>query len=152
MFNVRHSTFNVQCSMFNVRHLSFDVCRSSPVIGGDVAISTHDPPCEQWLTGLGAGAGMSFVAWHSFMAPTLPSLSSVHPRSTPQAVARGAGGGWCLPLFLSAHLSLIDSLASRLDGEGAFAMVVGHGPLRRFLSFFIVLWGRRLYHVGFCCK
>jgi len=31
-------------------------CSWSP--SGDVmAISTHDPPCEQWLAGLGTGAG-----------------------------------------------------------------------------------------------
>jgi hypothetical protein len=145
-------SFVAWCSTFDLHHSSFVVCRSSPIVGGDMAISTRDPPCKQWHAGLGAGAGMSFVAWCSFMAPTLPSLSSVHPRSTPQAVARGAGGRWCLPSFLSAHLSLIDSPASCLDGEGAFAVVVGHGPLCRFLSFFVVLWGRRPYRVGFRCK
>jgi hypothetical protein len=65
--------------------------RSSPVVGGDVAVSTRVPPHKQLLVGL--------------------------------------GGRWCLPSFLSAHLSLIDSPTSRLDGEGAFAVVVGHGAV-----------------------
>jgi hypothetical protein len=26
-----------------------------------LSASTHDPPCEQWLTGLGVGAGSSVV-------------------------------------------------------------------------------------------
>ena len=27
----------------------------------DMAVSTNDPPCEQWLAVAGAGAGLSFV-------------------------------------------------------------------------------------------
>jgi hypothetical protein len=41
------------------------------------AASTRDPPCEQWLAGLGAGAG------------SFPVVGLVAPHSTPQAVARG---------------------------------------------------------------
>ena len=29
-----------------------------------LAASTHDPPCEQWLTGLWAGAGLSIIHCH----------------------------------------------------------------------------------------
>jgi len=33
----------------------------------DVAVSTHDPPCEQWLAGLGG----CWVTWHSLVYPPL---------------------------------------------------------------------------------
>jgi hypothetical protein len=49
----------------------------SPIVGGDVAVSTRDPPREQWLAGLGAGAGSSFVAWHSFVPPSPPHCHTV---------------------------------------------------------------------------
>jgi hypothetical protein len=32
------------------------------VMGYDVAVSTCNPPCKQWLTGLGTGAGLLFIA------------------------------------------------------------------------------------------
>jgi hypothetical protein len=35
----------------------------SVVVVSDVAISTHDPPCEQWLVSMEAGAGFSFGWW-----------------------------------------------------------------------------------------
>jgi hypothetical protein len=59
------------------------------VLGGDAAVSTRDPPCEQWLTSVGAGAGLSFG---------LPCPVAL--RSTPQAEARGhgAGAGAAVPL------------------------------------------------------
>jgi hypothetical protein len=59
------------------------------VLGGDAAVSTHDPPCKQWLTSVGAGAGLSFG---------LPCPVAL--RSTPQAEARGhgAGAGAAVPL------------------------------------------------------
>jgi hypothetical protein len=37
--------------------------RRSPVWCGDKAVSTHEPPHEQWLAGVGAGAGLSFGWW-----------------------------------------------------------------------------------------
>jgi hypothetical protein len=48
---------------------------------GDVASSTCDPPCEQWLTAVGAGAG--FYMWWgavalSFVPPISPPLVGVH--------------------------------------------------------------------------
>jgi hypothetical protein len=52
------------------------------VLGGDAAISTRDPPCEQWLASVGAGAGLLFG---------LPCPVAL--RSTPQAEARGRGAG-----------------------------------------------------------
>jgi hypothetical protein len=52
------------------------------IIGGDVAVSTHHPPYEQWLTGLGAGAGLSLVVWHLFMPPTHLTLPSPHCHHT----------------------------------------------------------------------
>jgi len=56
----RRSLFGVRRLTFGVWRSSFAVRRSSPVVGGDVAVSTRDPPCEQWLAGLGAGARLSF--------------------------------------------------------------------------------------------
>jgi hypothetical protein len=60
--------------------------------------STHDPPHEQLLVGLEVG-GVSFVAlrwcWRSLVRRPTLALASFHPRSTPRAVAHGAGGGWC---------------------------------------------------------
>jgi hypothetical protein len=41
-----------------------------------LAASTRDPPCEQLLTGVGAGAGSSVVVWRSLcslISPLLPS-------------------------------------------------------------------------------
>jgi hypothetical protein len=79
------------CSLRRVRPWWFRRLAGSIVVAGDVAaccdvaISTCDPPCEQWLAGLGAGAGLSLPLWLSF-----------HPRSTPRAVAHGAGGRWCV--------------------------------------------------------
>jgi hypothetical protein len=83
------------------------------------AVSTRDPPCEQWLTGLGTGAGSFLrtnpasrgsqrwwwwvviiivqplvVMWQP--APVSSGSQSSPPfrlRSTPQAVAHEAGGG-----------------------------------------------------------
>jgi hypothetical protein len=57
--------------------------------------STHDPPHKQLLVGLGAG-GVSLVAIHDGggHCPAL-ALALFYPRSTPRAVAHGAGGGWC---------------------------------------------------------
>ena len=40
-----------------------------------LAASTHDPPCEQWLTGLGVGAGSSVVvvgSWGRFLVVVGP--------------------------------------------------------------------------------
>jgi hypothetical protein len=68
---------------------------------GDMAISTHDPPHEQWLTGLGAGAGLSFVVWrlwhcvhvHVSLSPS-PSPSPSPPcKQLLTAVGRGCCGG-----------------------------------------------------------
>jgi hypothetical protein len=79
--------------------------------------STRDPPCEQGLAGMGAGAGsfhrcstrgppheqllMRLGAGGVLFAHCChcsPSLlpSVIPPRSTPRAVAHGAGGRWCV--------------------------------------------------------
>jgi hypothetical protein len=73
-------------------------CHLSVLVGSSLTISTHDPPCEQWLSSGGGGcwvvvclwcgvrscwllgSGLSFVGvrvgWGS------PSLSFLHPRPT----------------------------------------------------------------------
>jgi len=65
----------------------------------EVAVSTRDPPREQWLAGLGAGAGLSFVSWRPLRgvrscilpSPPLPSpprrvtwplAPTIHPASS----------------------------------------------------------------------
>jgi hypothetical protein len=79
----------------------------SPACCHDVAVSTYDPPHEQWLAGLGVGAGLSFV--HAFL-PSLPSpplpvivtwllAPTIHPVSSG---LQGWGGCWvvvrsCVP-------------------------------------------------------
>jgi hypothetical protein len=79
--------FGLPCPPLPPPSLSF-------VLAGDVAVSTHNPPCEQWLTRLGPGAGLSFVAWCSFVppSPALPCRScwlvmwplapAIHPASS----------------------------------------------------------------------
>jgi hypothetical protein len=46
-------------------------CRSSILVCSSLAISTHDPPCEQWLAvvggGGGGGAGWSFIRHVAFV-------------------------------------------------------------------------------------
>jgi hypothetical protein len=66
-----------------------------------LASNTHDPPCEQLLAGVGAGAGSSvvvgvFCGRFLLVALCCGRLSPFHLQSTPRAVARGAGGGWCV--------------------------------------------------------
>jgi hypothetical protein len=58
----------------------------TPAVNG-----TRHPPYEQLLVGVGVGAVVLGVCCSS---PLLASLS-FHPRPTPRAVAREAGGGWC---------------------------------------------------------
>jgi hypothetical protein len=49
-----------------------------------LSISTHVPPCEQWLTVVGVGTGLLFRVWHSFVVVCWHSgLSFV-----------GVGAGW----------------------------------------------------------
>jgi Na+-transporting NADH:ubiquinone oxidoreductase subunit NqrD len=91
---------------------SFEMC-------GDVAVSTRDPPCEQWLAGLGAGAGFPFVAWCLFVLqpfPPSPSLTIIMPWCGDVAISTcdppckqwlaglGAGAGF---LFVAWHLFML---------------------------------------------
>jgi hypothetical protein len=52
----------------------------------DVAISTRDPPCEQWPAGLGAGAGLCGVLSCILPSPhrraTWPLAPTIHPVSS----------------------------------------------------------------------
>ena len=57
--------------------------------------STHSPPNKQLLVRLGVGGVASFVVLLPRWCCPSSSLP-FHPRSTPRAVARGAGGGWCV--------------------------------------------------------
>jgi len=53
------------------------------------------PPCEQGLAVVGAGCWGAVST--SLLCPSSRALlSSFHPRSTPRAVAREAGGGCCV--------------------------------------------------------
>jgi hypothetical protein len=45
-----------------------------------LAASTHDPPCEQWLAGLGAGAGLFLLL---------------------RLLAHSCGGGWGVPVVVA---------------------------------------------------
>ena len=78
-------------------------CPGCPVVLV-IAVSTCGPPCEQWLTGLGAGAGSSWSSWFPLASSpgcgvvavvVVPLPSSLLPVSTPRAVARGRGWGCC---------------------------------------------------------
>jgi hypothetical protein len=70
-FHVPRSLFVVPPFLFVVRHSTFVV---SPIVGGDVAVSTRNPPCEQWLAGLGQVLGHSLSS--ALHAPHLHPTSS----------------------------------------------------------------------------
>jgi hypothetical protein len=74
----------------------------------------------------GGWCGSSIVlSW--FAISMLSTLSlSLHPCSTPQAVAHGAGGRWCViprPSSLSALLSLLEGVSQWWLGVGCFMSV-----------------------------
>src|SRR5882757_5921134 len=71
MFHIPCSTFHVQCMLFPCSCLLFVV---SPIVGGDVAISTCNPPCEQWLAGLEQVLGCLLLS--ILHAPHLHPMSS----------------------------------------------------------------------------
>jgi hypothetical protein len=105
---------------------------------GEVAISTRNPPCKQWLAGLGVGAGLPFVAWRSFMlqpSPPSPPLTVVMP--------------WCGDVAVSTCDLPCKQWLTGL-GVGAGSSFIAW-CLRRFLSFFVVLCGCGPFHVGFHC-
>ena len=69
-----------------------------PLVSPPHRCSTHQPPHEQLLMRLGW-----VVCWRSspyspppFVVAAARSLLLFHLRSTPRAVAREAGGGWCV--------------------------------------------------------
>jgi hypothetical protein len=82
-------------------------------LAGDMAVSTRDPPCEQWLASVGAGAGLSFsggdmVTWWavvvacSFVLPSPPLAlpcpgchSAMGLVTCPFAGDVGGGWWWC---------------------------------------------------------
>jgi hypothetical protein len=60
-------SFPFHCSVVVAWHGIYASCPllSSPLLSpllchGDMAISTYEPPCEQWLTSVGADAGTLF--------------------------------------------------------------------------------------------
>jgi hypothetical protein len=73
-------------------------------LAGDVAVSTCDPPCEQWLASVGAGAGS--VVGHGCLLVValcwpfvlhLSLVSTCNPPYKQRLVGVGAGagaGGW----------------------------------------------------------
>jgi hypothetical protein len=89
------------------------------MLGGDMAVSTCDPPCEQWLASMGAGAGLLFslpcpplppdhcraVVWWCgvVFVPPLPSpprhhtvaVSTHNPPCEQWLAGLGAGAGGC---------------------------------------------------------
>jgi len=70
------------------------------VLAGDMAISTHAPPCEQWLASMGAGAGLSFgLPFPASALPCPPCWVVVHCVVF-QIRAIGAGAGPSSPLCL----------------------------------------------------
>jgi hypothetical protein len=65
--------------------------------------------------------------------------SSFHPRSTPRAVAHGAGGGWCVVwVVLVSASALVSSLGPRGGVLGPFLVVMGP-----WCSFLVVVGARR---------
>jgi hypothetical protein len=61
---------------------------------GDMAVSTHNPPHEQWLAGLGQVLGCClWCGVHSCLPPSLPSCHSTHdPPHEQLLMGLGAGG------------------------------------------------------------
>jgi len=86
------------CFLISRRPFGPSVLRSllSPLRHPLSAARTHDPPREQWLTELGAGAG------------SFPVVGLFTPHSTPRAVVRGGGWGCCRCCLIPAvHRSVI---------------------------------------------
>jgi hypothetical protein len=121
------------------------VCRRSPshllllVVVAAAARSLHcrstrDPPHEQLLVRLGVGDVASFVV----VLPCCCCLSSslpFHPRSTPRAVARGAGGRWCVARRVVLVLgSLVAVPVVPIGGGGVTWPVAPEPPCEQVLA------------------
>jgi hypothetical protein len=79
--------------------------------------STRNPPHEQWLVRLGRVARC-----------TVRGAPSSHPRSTPRAVAREAGGGWCVGcIHRRSHPCSTPRAVAREAGAGGVLSVISIG-------------------------
>jgi hypothetical protein len=99
--------------------------------------STRDPPHEQLLVRLGAGGVLRCRSSPGVVVMPPSSLSLAHPRSTPRAVAREAGGGWCASLSVLSgrrhHAPVVGSSLSTRNPpreQGLATVVAGAGRLR----------------------
>jgi len=100
--------------------------------------STHDPPHEQLLMRLGVGGVVSFVLLLPCCCHPL-SLLPFHPQSTPRAVARGAGGGWCVihHVVLVLGSSVMVSIMA-VRGGGVMQLVAPKPPCKQLLIGMVV--------------
>jgi len=98
--------------------------------------STHNPPHKQLLVRLGAGDVVLFVILLPHCCCLLSSLP-FHLLSTPQAIACGAGGGWCVihcVVLVLGSLVVVPIMPIGGGGDTGWGWV----PLLVFVN---VLWG-----------